>query len=165
MRRWCWGAAVHNDGGDAPPNLEANRYTRRFWAACARGALEAALCRDCRHTFLPAGPVCPRCWSRSVRTRRLSGTGTVATFTVYRQAYHPAFKPPLVVALIQLDEGPRLVSNVVACPAESVQIGMRVRVRFEQQGDYTLPRFVPLATSATQRSVGLNHEDSRYDGK
>jgi uncharacterized OB-fold protein len=75
----------------------------------------------------------------------MSGVGKVVTFTVYRRSYHRGLKPPYVVALIELDEGPRLISNVVGCAPESVAIGMRVRVRFDRQGDYTLPHFAPLA--------------------
>jgi uncharacterized OB-fold protein len=67
----------------------------------------------------------------------------VETFAVYRRTYHPARPAPYVVALIQLCEGPRLISNVVGCTPEEVTIGMHVRVRFEDAGDLTLPRFEP----------------------
>lgn len=126
-----------------PPPLKPSRYTKSFWDACASGVLQTAHCRDCGHLFLPPGPVCPRCWSRALDTRRMSGDGSVVTFTVYRQSYHRGLKPPLVVALIELVEGPRLVSNVVGCAPKHVRIGMPVRVRFDRRGDYTLPRFVP----------------------
>jgi len=53
-------------------------------------------------------------------------------------------KTPYVVALIELTEGPRLISNIVGCAPEDVEIGMAVRVQFEREGDFTLPRFVPI---------------------
>jgi uncharacterized OB-fold protein len=52
---------------------------------------------------------------------------------------------PYVVALVELDEGPRLISNIVGCAPEEVAIDMQVQVRFEEAGDYTLPRFMPAA--------------------
>ncbi|MCC6640680.1 MAG: OB-fold domain-containing protein, partial [Deltaproteobacteria bacterium] len=65
------------------------------------------------------------------------------SFSVYRRTYHPGKPAPYVVALIALDEGPRLVSNVVGCSLEDVTIGMRVRVRFEAAGAFVLPLFEP----------------------
>lgn len=110
--------------------------------------LEAASCRACGHVFLPFGPVCPRCWSDRLDTRTLSGFGDVATFTVYRQQYHPDFPPPYVIALVALREGPRMISNIVGCAPESVRVGMAVRVRHESRGGRLLPLFVPAAAAA-----------------
>ncbi|MCC6250365.1 MAG: OB-fold domain-containing protein [Rubrivivax sp.] len=109
--------------------------------------LEAASCSACGHVFLPFGPVCPRCWSDRLDTRALSGSGEVATFTVYRQQYHPDFPPPYVIALVALREGPRMISNIVGCAPESVRVGMAVHVRHEPRGGRWLPLFVP-ATAA-----------------
>lgn len=110
--------------------------------------LEAAACNACGHLFLPLGPVCPRCWSGNVGTRPLSGLGEVATFTVYRQRYRADFPPPYVVALIALREGPRMISNIIDCPPESVRVGMAVRVRHEARGGRLLPLFAPAADAA-----------------
>jgi len=120
------------------------RYTQPFWDACQRGVLEVPACLDCGRMFLPGGPVCPACWSSKLDLRPVSGNGEVFTFTVYRHSYHPALKTPYVVALIELTEGPRLISNIVGCAPEDVEIGMAVRVQFEREGDFTLPRFVPI---------------------
>ena len=105
--------------------------------------LEATLCKACAHLFLPKGPVCPRCWSGDLATRALSGRGSVATFTVYRQQYDPGFVPPYVIALVALAEGPRMISNVVGCAPESVHVGMPVRGRFERRGERMLALFEP----------------------
>ncbi len=74
-----------------------------------------------------------------------SGAGTVFTYAVYRRAYHPAFKPliPYAVAVIELAEGPRLISNVVDVPVEEIHVGMEVRLTFIDAGTATLPVFRP----------------------
>ncbi len=119
----------------------------------APSRLEAAHCEDCGHVFLPFGPVCPRCWSDRLGTRALSGAGEVATFTVYRQQYHPDFAPPYVIAVVALREGPRMVSNIVGCAPEAVRVGMPVRVRFEQRSGRWLPLFVPAADAASNQGA------------
>lgn len=128
----------------APPLPSPDVLTAPFWEACRRGALEVSACRACGHLFLPPGPCCPRCWSFGLEPRRVSGRGRVWSFAVYRRGYHPGLPAPYVVALVELDEGPRLISNVVGCAPEEVTVDMPVEVRFERVGDFALPRFVPL---------------------
>ncbi|MFQ5563956.1 MAG: Zn-ribbon domain-containing OB-fold protein [Parvularculaceae bacterium] len=142
----------------SPPLLQPSRFTEPFWDACRRGVLQAASCKDCGHLFLPAGPVCPQCWSDELGAQALSGYGEIAAFTVYRQSYHPDFPAPYVIALIALKEGPRLVSNVIGCAPEDVAIGMKVKVRFESRGEFVLPLFAPAEASKTQ-----NARDSIHD--
>jgi hypothetical protein len=72
----------------------------------------------------------------------------VFSFVVYRRSYHPGMPAPYVVALVELEEGPRLISNIVGCAPEEVAIDMQVEVRFEEAGGYTLPRFTPSADRA-----------------
>ena len=66
------------------------------------------------------------------------GRGRVFSFVVYRRTYHPGMPAPYVVALVELDEGPRLISNIVGCEPEEVAIDMPVEVRFEEAGDFKL---------------------------
>ena len=127
-----------------PPIPEPDALTASFWEACQREVLEVSACADCDHLFLPPGPCCPRCWSRQLGTQSVSGRGRVFSFVVYRRTYHPGVPAPYVVALIQLEEGPRLVSNIVGCPIEAVEIGMRVAVCFEAEEGFKLPRFKPV---------------------
>ncbi|MBL8538638.1 MAG: OB-fold domain-containing protein [Hyphomonadaceae bacterium] len=127
----------------SPVVFEPSKFTRPFWDACRRRVLQAASCKTCGHLFLPAGPVCPQCWSADLGAQALSGYGAVAAFTIYRQAYHPDYPVPYVVALIALKEGPRLISNVVGCAPEAVASGMKVIVRFEPRGELVLPLFAP----------------------
>jgi len=76
-----------------------------------------------------------------------AGHGTVFSFAVYHRAYHPAFEPllPYVVAVIELGEGPRLISNVVGVPPGDVRVGMPVRLESVNLGDTALPVFRPAA--------------------
>ena len=127
-----------------PPLPQPDALTAPFWEACRRGALEVPVCSDCGHRFLPPGPCCPRCWSPRLATREVSGRGHVYSFAVYRRTYHPGMPAPYVVALVELDEGPRLISNVVGCAPEEVAVDMPVEVRFEAVGEFALPRFVPI---------------------
>ena len=125
------------------PTPDPTPFTQGFWDACQREVLEVYACDDCSHLFLPGGPTCPECWSTSLRMQPVSGRGEVFSFVIYRRTYHPAIEAPYVVALITLEEGPRLISNIVGCPFEQVAIGMTVQVRFEAEGDFVLPRFEP----------------------
>lgn len=133
-----------------PPVPAPDALTAPFWDACRRGALEVSTCADCGHRFLPPGPCCPRCWSAQLAVQEVSGRGRVWSFAVYRKTYHPGMPAPYVVALVELEEGPRLISNVVGCAPEDVAIDMPVEVRFETAGDFVLPRFAP------RRSEGEN---------
>ncbi len=124
-------------------------FTKPFWDACQQGSLEVSICHACKHLFLPGGPVCPSCWSSDLGTKPVSGRGNVFSFVIYRRTYHPAIPSPYVVALIDLDEGVRIVSNVVGCEPESVSIGMSVQVVFEETSGFLLPRFIPAGDSST----------------
>jgi uncharacterized OB-fold protein len=133
-----------------PPLSRPDALTTSFWNACRRGALEISVCVDCGHRFLPPGPCCPRCWSPRLASQRVSGRGRVDSFAVYRRTYQPGMPAPYVVALIELDEGPRLISNVVGCEPEEVTVDLRVELRFEAAGDFALPRFAPISGEGTK---------------
>lgn len=143
--------------GRRPPPLpiEPSRFTQPFWEACRRGILEAASCKNCGHLFLPAGPVCPRCWSDHLDREALSGHGEIVAFTIYRQTYYPEFPAPYVLALIALKEGPRLVSNIVDCAPEELATGLRVRVRFQARGDFIAPLFAPADAAIHAKCKGI----------
>ena len=127
-----------------PPLPQPDALTAPFWEGCRRGVLEVSACADCEHCFLPAGPCCPRCWSTRLAAREVSGRGRVFSFAVYRRTYHPGMPAPYVVALVELEEGPRLISNIVGCAPEEVAVDMPVQLRFEEAGNFSLPRFAPV---------------------
>jgi len=118
-----------------------------YWAAAQQGELQMQRCADCQHVRFPPALLCPRCWSEQAEWTRLSGRGKVYTWIVVHQSQHPSFNAdtPYNVAIIELDEGPRLHSNIVDCPNDEIHIGMPVEVVFDKvSDDTTLPRFRPV---------------------
>lgn len=117
--------------------------TAPFWHGGSTGVLNMHYCGSCSRYFHPPAPVCPVCWSLEVGPRAVSGRGTVMTYTVNYQAWHPDLQVPYVVAIIELEEqaGLRITSNVIGVLPEQVTIGMPVRVSFNQQEDIWLPLF------------------------
>jgi uncharacterized protein len=122
-----------------------------FWDGAANNKLLMQRCRDCGKYVWTPRPSCFECGSEHLDWQELSGRGEVYSFTVIRQvvgrAASPAFEKdiPYVIAWIDLNEGPRMISNVVGCPVENVKLGMKVSVTFEQQSaDIWLPKFKPV---------------------
>jgi hypothetical protein len=115
--------------------------TAPFWEAAARGVLVVQRCRVCgRHQFYPR-PYCLACQSDEVAWVAASGRGTVYSMTTVHMEIAPEFPPPYVVAIVELDEGPRLLTNIVGGPC---RIGDRVRVTWrERDGAPPLPLFRP----------------------
>jgi uncharacterized OB-fold protein len=117
---------------------------RPFWDACRAGHLSLQQCSACAHIRYPINPFCPKCLSEAFAWTRLSGRGTVFSYVVFHRAYHPGFKAqvPYNVALVQLEEGPRLFSNIVGTPNDQVRIGDAVEVVFDAvTPEVTIPRF------------------------
>ncbi|MDB5984967.1 MAG: Zn-ribbon OB-fold protein [Nevskia sp.] len=115
-----------------------------FWDAADREEFVGQQCGDCdRHRFPPA-PMCPDCNSLNTLVVPLSGRGTVVSWI---KPIHPpalGFKEPPTVALIELEEGTRFVSNVVGIPFEQVTLNMAVEVCFEEtMGNHKVPVFRP----------------------
>jgi hypothetical protein len=93
--------------------------------------------------------ICPHCFSESFEWQRSSGTGRIYSFTTIHRAPFPAFadKVPYTLALIELDEGVRMMTNIIDCDPTAVAIGMRVEVTFEDlTEEIALPQFKPAAT-------------------
>jgi uncharacterized OB-fold protein len=119
---------------------------REYWRAAARGEFRLPRCAACGSLAWPPRSRCTVCGSDAIEWVRSPGHGVVHTFTVVRQADDPYFAAtvPYVVAMIDLDEGLRLMSNVVGCDVATVRIGMRVAVAFVDAGDaLALPVFEP----------------------
>jgi uncharacterized OB-fold protein len=119
--------------------------TRPFWTGGREGRLLIHRCNSCGFWLHPPGPVCARCLSREVAPTPASGRAAVASFTVNHQPWSRGMAVPFVFAAVELAEQPalHLLTNIVGCPPDSVRIGMRVRVTFEQHGDVWLPVFEP----------------------
>ncbi len=123
------------------PRLDAEN--RPFWTGGEAGELRIMRCRDCREFIHPPRPVCRSCLSENVAPEVVPGTGVVDTFTVNYQKWHPAMEVPFVIARVALDGVPGvfLTTNIVGCAVEEVDVGDRVRVKFERQDDVYLPLF------------------------
>ncbi len=126
--------------------------TAPFWDACAQRRLVLPKCVRCSELIWYPRAVCPFCGSLEVDWAEVSGRGTVYTFTIVRKGSGPyAPVSPYIVAFVQLEEGPTMMTNIVGVDPESVSIGQAVRVQWEPAGDDGsgnptdhLPRFTPV---------------------
>jgi uncharacterized OB-fold protein len=119
-----------------------------FWEGCRSHSLMLPTCAECSKAHLPPGPVCPFCFSDRITWHRATGHGRVSTWTIVHKAWFPAFRDdiPYNVVQIELDEGPRLTSSLVALSGRKPEIGQRVEVVFDDVDDtLTLHRFRILA--------------------
>lgn len=124
------------------PTLE----TRPYWDGCKRHELRIQRCGDCGHCQFYPRLYCTQCSSERVEWVAASGRATVLSFTVVRRPVSPAFAPdvPYVVALVTLEEGPSMMTNIIGCQPEQVAIGMRVAVTFEDWSDeISIAKFRP----------------------
>ncbi|WP_418319929.1 Zn-ribbon domain-containing OB-fold protein [Piscinibacter sakaiensis] len=115
-----------------------------YWSALKEGRLVLKHCLDCgRHHFYPRA-LCPHCHSDALEWTDARGSGNIYSFTVARRPAGPAFKAdaPYVVAVVELDEGARLMTNIVTDDVDSVRIGQRVVIEFDAvTAEISLPRF------------------------
>jgi hypothetical protein len=126
------------------PALEPR--TEAFWKACRAGRLEFTHCVPCDHLIHPSRPICPRCRGRDLDLAAVSGRGRLHSYTINHQPWFPGHEVPYVIGLVELNEQPglRLMTNVVHCAPERLQIGMPLRVVFENlTDDVALPLFEP----------------------
>ena len=124
------------------PSIES----RPYWVALREHRLIMQSCDACETVWFPPSVMCPHCLSTAFKWRQLSGRGKVFSFVVYHRAYHPGFvdELPYAVAVIQLEEGPRMISNVVGISHDAIVCDMAVEVTFEDiTDDVTLPKFTP----------------------
>ncbi|PLC53980.1 hypothetical protein CR155_11175 [Pollutimonas nitritireducens] len=122
----------------------SNADSAPYWDGAKRRQLLIRRCKDCNTLHFMPRYICPTCWSDSLEWVEASGAGSVYSYTIIRRAPLPAFVSlvPYVVALIELEEGVRMLTNIVGDNALSVRIGDEVRVTFEERGDETVvPQF------------------------
>jgi uncharacterized OB-fold protein len=134
------------------PTAYPQPEAKPFWDAAAQNKLVMQDCNDCGAWVWTPRPLCNECGSERVEWTPMSGKGEIYSFTVIRQvvgrAASQAFAPdiPYVIAWVDLDEGPRMITNIVSCPVEEVKLGMKVSVLFEQASkDIWLPKFKPVS--------------------
>ena len=132
-----------------PPFRVLPRVTaanEHFWKGGADGELRFLRCTPCERLVHPPAPLCPSCLGKGLVPHAVSGRATVATFTLNHQPWVPSPDHPYAIAIVEIDEQPdvRLMTNIVNCPAEEVEIGMPVQVVFEQHDDVFFPLFEPV---------------------
>jgi uncharacterized protein len=128
------------------PLPKVNADTKFYWEGCARHELRFQRCTSCGHVVWPPSLICPECLSGDMEGIISKGCGTVYTYAVYHVAYHPGFVNdiPYVVAIVELDEGPHLLTNIVGCAPAEVTCGLEVDVAWDDvTPEVSLPRFRP----------------------
>ncbi len=131
------------DPGRALP--QPTPETQHFWDGTKAGELRLQRCDACGKVYFPPRPFCAGCASRQVSVFAASGKAILWSYVIHHRKV-PGFTPPYAIAVVQLAEGPRMMTNIVNCPQtpEALQLDMALEVVFEQQTDaITLPLFRP----------------------
>ena len=119
-----------------------------FWEAAKRHELQIQQCGSCgAHIFYPR-EVCPECLSSDLQWLKVSGKGTVYSYTIAQAPTHPAFAEdvPYVIAIVELAEGPHLTTNITGCKPDEVRVGMPVVAMFDEvTPEITLVKFRPAS--------------------
>ena len=115
-----------------------------FWDGSARGELLFQRCRNCGSPVFNPAPMCRSCLSTDLSWERSSGLGRVYSWTIAWRAQGPEFKTPYAAAIVDLNEGYQMISNIVQCEVEDVHVGMEVRVLFQAFREITMPYFRPV---------------------
>ena len=136
-------AAIPKIKRPAPGVSDDNRF---FWEGVKQGKLLIQRCKSCGDLHHPPGPVCPKCQSFDWDTIESSGKGTVYSFVVMHYPEVPPFEYPNPVGLIELEEGVRLISQLIGVKPGDVKVGQKVQVEFVTfDDDLVLPQFRPVA--------------------
>jgi uncharacterized OB-fold protein len=121
--------------------------TRHFWEGCKAGELRLQKCVACEHTYFPPRPFCPGCGSREVEVFSASGKASLYSYVINHRPRPDFGTEPHSIAVVTLEEGPRMMTNIVGCPQtpEALQLDMALEVTFLQASDeIALPLFQPV---------------------
>src|SRR4051794_35309289 len=127
-----------------PTVPDITRLTRPFWDAAAQGRLVLPHCRACGRRFFRPEVACTHCFATDWTWSEASGRGSLYSYSIVHKAPAPGFAVPLVLAVVELAEGPFMFSNLVRCGHADIRIGMALQVQFDEvaRGIHLL-RFVP----------------------
>src|ERR1700722_15310609 len=120
--------------------------TKHFWDGAQAGELRLQRCEECAKVYFPPRPFCPSCASRKVAVFAASGRATLYSYVIHHRAA-PGFTPPYAIAVVELEEGPRMMTNIIGYPQtpEALELDMKLEVAFERLDDkITLPLFRPV---------------------
>ena len=124
--------------------------TRHFWDGTKAGKLLLQRCGDTGRVYFPPRPFSPFTGTRNVEVVEASGRATLYSYVIHHRPV-PGFTPPYAIAVVQLEEGPRLMTNIIDCPQtpEALVLDMPLQVAFEAMDDeITLPLFRPSRETA-----------------
>jgi uncharacterized protein len=128
------------------PVPEVQPELKDFWAATVRGQLLLRRCTACGEAIWYPRPVCPFCHSSATVWEEATGRGTIYTFSVVRRGIGAYADAPYVLAYVELEEGPRVMTNIVDCECDAVEIGQAVEAVFHRASEDTaLLRFRPVS--------------------
>ena len=133
-----------------PPRMlpEPTPETRHFWEGCKAGELRLQRCTECDGgSYFPPRPFCPKCGGRKVETYKASGKGVLWSYVINQRPRPNMGTDPYAIAVVQLDEVPRLMTNIIDCPQtpEALRLDMKLQVAFHRLDDeITLPLFRPV---------------------
>ncbi len=119
--------------------------TQHYWDGAKRGELLIQQCDDCSTHYFPPRPFCPNCGSRNVKVKKASGKATLYSYVISHML-RPGQEDPFAIAVVELEEGPRMMTNIVDCPQtpEALLLDMPLEVTFEEWDEtITLPKFKP----------------------
>ena len=125
---------------------EPTPETRHYWEGCKAGELRLQRCRACARTYFPPRPFCPQCTGRDIEVFAASGRATLYSYVINHRPRSDMGKEPYSIAVVELAEGPRMMTNIVNCPQtpEALQLDMPLKVSFARQtDDISLPLFEP----------------------
>ena len=124
---------VANNSGLPVRRVEVTSETKPFWDATAEGKFLLPKCDNCSAIIWYPRAFCPECSGTAISWIAASGKGTIYSFSITRKGGGVwAERSPYVIAYVELEEGPRVLTNIVGCPVDDVSIGMSVRVVFDK---------------------------------
>jgi len=130
--------------GEGIPLPHPTALSKPHWEGCREGVLRVQRCRDCgTYVFIPQ-PCCTSCLGEDLEWVESSGRGTLYSYTVVHRPQQPSFDAPYTVVIVELEEGWHMLSNLVDCEADEVEVGMPLEVIFrEMSEEISLPLFRP----------------------
>lgn len=131
----------------AKPLPEVDHLSKPFWDAAKNRKLVLQKCSRCGSFQWYPKPLCEECGSPELVWTEVSGKGTVYSYTIiWHTKQNPGWEKdaPYNIVMVELDEGPRMYSNLVDCPLEEIRIGMRVEVTFIERDGFAIPQFRPV---------------------
>jgi uncharacterized OB-fold protein len=126
------------------PLPQPTELSQPHWDACREGKLKVQQCSRCQNYIFIPQPCCTSCQSTELHWVECSGRGKVYSYSIVHRAPRPQFEVPYIVAIIALEEGWHMLSNLLECPLDHVRVNLPVKVWFQKvRDDITLPYFIP----------------------